>query len=194
MATGEGLLMCPEDSPWARCDAEHLQWLSCVWLFATPKTIAHQAPLSMGFPRQEYWSGLPCPSPGDLPNPGIRPSSPAFAGRFFTIEPPGKLTILKTHLLLTYHGGQWSHTLALQIRKPKCQTHSLSEVKAENQTLDSNLDCLAPEAKLWPPGKARRKQHRPQLECTAGRPAIPPLSSAEAYWTLSGGTQSCLDW
>ena len=52
--------------------------LSCfrgVRLFATPWTIAHQAPLSMGFSRQEYWSGLPCPPPGDLPNPGIKPVS-----------------------------------------------------------------------------------------------------------------------
>ena len=44
----------------------------------TPLTVAHQIPLSTGFPRQEYWSGLPCPSPGDLPNPGIEPSSPAL--------------------------------------------------------------------------------------------------------------------
>jgi len=44
----------------------------------------------MGFPRQEYWSGLPFPSPGDLPNPAIEPTSPALAGRFFITEPPGK--------------------------------------------------------------------------------------------------------
>ena len=49
-----------------------------------------QAPLSMGFPRQEYWRGLPFPSPGDLPNPGIKPTSPALAGGSFTAEPPGK--------------------------------------------------------------------------------------------------------
>ena len=64
--------------------------LSRVRLFATPRTVAHQAPLSMGFPRQEYWSGLRFPPPGDLPNPGIEPASPALAGRFFTTEPPGK--------------------------------------------------------------------------------------------------------
>ena len=58
--------------------------------FATTWTVAHQAPLSMGFCRQEYWSGLPFPSPGDLPDPGIEPSSPALAGRFFTSGPPGK--------------------------------------------------------------------------------------------------------
>ena len=47
--------------------------------------VAHQAPLSMGFSRQEYWGGLPCPPPGDLPNPRIEPGSPALAGRFFTV-------------------------------------------------------------------------------------------------------------
>ena len=55
--------------------------------FLTPWTVARQAPLSMGFPRQEYWSGLPFPSPGDLSNPGVKPEvliSPALAGRFFT--------------------------------------------------------------------------------------------------------------
>ena len=51
---------------------------------------ACQAPLSMRFPRQEHWSGLPFPSPGDLPDPGIELGSPALAGRFFTTEPPGK--------------------------------------------------------------------------------------------------------
>ena len=56
----------------------------------TPWTVVHQVPLSMGFPRQEYWSGLPFPSPGDLPDPGIKPRSPALAGGFFTTEPPGK--------------------------------------------------------------------------------------------------------
>ena len=58
--------------------------------FATPWTIACQAPLSRRFPRQEYWSGLPFPSLGDLPNPGIKPRSPALADGFFTAEPSGK--------------------------------------------------------------------------------------------------------
>ena len=61
-------------------------------LFAAPWTVARQTPLSMGFSRQQYWSGLPFPSPGDLPDPGIEPTSPslALAGRFFTAEPPRK--------------------------------------------------------------------------------------------------------
>ena len=61
--------------------------VSRVRLFATPWTVARQAPLSMGFSRQEYWSGLPCPPPGDLPDPGIEPASlisPTLAGEFFT--------------------------------------------------------------------------------------------------------------
>ena len=58
--------------------------------FAISWTEASQPPLSMGFLRQEYWSGLPFPLSGDLPDPGIEPSSPALAGGFFTTEPPGK--------------------------------------------------------------------------------------------------------
>ena len=64
-----------------------------VWLFATPGTVAPQAPLSMGFSKQEYWRGLPFPFPGDLPKPGIKPvspASPALAGAFFATEPPEK--------------------------------------------------------------------------------------------------------
>ena len=64
--------------------------LSPVQLFATPWTVAYQAPLSMGFSRQEYWSGLPFPSPGDLPNTGIKPRSPALQADALTSEPPRK--------------------------------------------------------------------------------------------------------
>ena len=61
----------------------------------TPWTVACLAPLSMRFPRQEYWSELPFPSPGDLLDPGIKPTSPALAGGFFTLESPGKPNISK---------------------------------------------------------------------------------------------------
>ena len=64
--------------------------LSRVRLFATPWTVAHQTPLSMGFSKQEYWNGLPCPPPGDLPNPGIEPRSPALQADSLLSEPPGK--------------------------------------------------------------------------------------------------------
>ena len=64
--------------------------LGCVRHFATAWTVACQAPLSIGFSRQEYWSGLPFPSPGDLPNPGIEPGSPTLHTDSLTCEPPGK--------------------------------------------------------------------------------------------------------
>ena len=60
-----------------------------VWFFVNPWTVTRQAPLSKGFSKQEYWSGMPFPPPGDLPDPGIKPAfpvSPALAGRFFTTE------------------------------------------------------------------------------------------------------------
>ena len=63
--------------------------VSCVRVFMTPWTVAHQAPLSTEFSRQEYWSQLPFPPPGDFPDPGIEPESPmspALAGGFFTTE------------------------------------------------------------------------------------------------------------
>ena len=65
-----------------------------VWLLVTPWTAAYQAPPSMGFSRQEYWSGVPLPSPGYLPNPGSKPVSPALPSGFFTTESPGKPTLL----------------------------------------------------------------------------------------------------
>ena len=67
-----------------------LSRFSRVQLFVTLWTVAHQAPLSVGFRRQEYWSWLPLPPPGHLPDRGIEPASPALAGGFFTSEPPGK--------------------------------------------------------------------------------------------------------
>ena len=68
------------------------QWwsLSRVQRFATPWTVAHQAPPSMGFSRLEYWSGLPFPAPGDLPHLGIKPESPALQADPLLSEPPGK--------------------------------------------------------------------------------------------------------
>ena len=77
--------------------------LSCVQLFVTPYTVAFQAPLSLKCPRQEYWSGLPFPFLGDLPDPGIEPGSPALAGSFFTTKPLGKS--------VTVHRGQKSQTV-----------------------------------------------------------------------------------
>ena len=74
-----------------------LNRFSSVGRFVTLGTVVRQAPLSKGFPRQGYWSGVPCPSPGDLPNPGIKPTSlmsPALAGRFFSTAPLRKPVLL----------------------------------------------------------------------------------------------------
>ena len=74
-----------------------LNRFSCVQLFVTVWIVAHQAPLSMGFPRQEYWSGLPSLPPGDLPDPGIELVSPALQADSLSTEPPRKPL---EHLLL----------------------------------------------------------------------------------------------
>ena len=74
--------------------AENNAWNTCVYLVVSDCailwSIANQAPLSMGFSRQEYWSGLPFPSPWELPDPGIEPRSPALEADALTPEPPGK--------------------------------------------------------------------------------------------------------
>ena len=75
--------------------------LSRARLLATPWTGAYEAPPSMGFSRQEYWSGLPLPSPGDLPDPGIKPGSPALEADTLTSEPPGKPLICVREWTLT---------------------------------------------------------------------------------------------
>ena len=87
--------------------------LSCVRLFVTPWTVAHQAPPSMGFSRQEYWSVLPFPSPGDLPDPGTEARSPTLLADALTSEPPGKpmihLEAYKNDLVsdLKWGGQKW---------------------------------------------------------------------------------------
>ena len=81
------------------CVCAHV--LNHVWLFATIWTIAHQAPLSMKFSRQEFLSGLSFPTPRDLPNPGIEPASlvsPALVDRFFTTESYQKFILILPHL------------------------------------------------------------------------------------------------
>ena len=83
-----------------------------VWWFSptltTPWTVAHQAPLSMGFSRQEYWSGLPFPSPGDLPSPGIEPRSPALQENSLPTELHGKpIYILYIYIYMYIYLKEW---------------------------------------------------------------------------------------
>ena len=89
------LLQCGSEVKWSE-----LKSLSPVQLFVTPWIVAHQAPLSMRFSRQEYWSGLPFPSPGDLPNPGIEPGSPTLEADALTSEPPGGSKHIKMYFYI----------------------------------------------------------------------------------------------
>ena len=100
------------------------QSLSHAWLFAMLWTVAHQAPLSMGFPKQEYWSGLPFPSPGNLPNPGIKPNTPASAGRVYTV-PSGNLNVKKKK------------------KKIEISFNSLASKPYSNYCLDHHFDKLS---------------------------------------------------
>ena len=96
------------------------QSLSCAQLFATPWTAGHQAPLSMRFSRQGYWSGLPFPSPGDLPNPGIEPRSPVLQADSLLSELQGKphslLEKCKSKLQwdIISHQSEWLSSKSLQ--------------------------------------------------------------------------------
>ena len=99
-----------------------VQLLSRVQPSATPWTIAHQAPLSMGFPRQEYWSGFPFPS-GDLPDLGIEPSSPALADGFFTAEPPRKpITLVASPKCTKIWGVFWLSNIQILLVK-RCKRY-----------------------------------------------------------------------
>ena len=97
--------------------------LSHVWLFAIRWTIAYQVPPSMEFSRQEYWSGLPFPSPGDLPNPGIEPRSPTLQADTLPSEPPGKpgflLCLLIKRILLLGSGLSNPQSLKLKGKEAK---------------------------------------------------------------------------
>ena len=100
---------------------------------ATPWTIAYQAPLSMGFFRQEYWSGLPFPSPGDLPDPGIESASLVLAGGFFTIEPPGKPMKLDNKGSLYYYLSLYLFKIFHNLRKDKPRHCEILNLKRENK-------------------------------------------------------------
>ena len=87
----EGTLWEGDGSIYSRLKkSSEILLLSCVLLFEILWTVAQEAPLSMGFPSQEYWSGLPFPSSGNLPDPGIEPGSPALQADSLLSEPPGK--------------------------------------------------------------------------------------------------------
>ena len=92
----------------------YVQSLSRVPLFATPGTVAHQAPLSMEYSRQEYWSGLPFPTPGDLPDPGIEPRSPALQADALPSEPQGSPAKIDNTCIIETKGQQRCLSLLLE--------------------------------------------------------------------------------
>ena len=95
-------------------------------LFETPQTVAYQATLSVGFSRQEYWSGLPFPSPGDLPDPGIEPKStvsPALACRLFTTEPP-EIDLKQQRHQTSLSSVQFSHSIVYDSLRPHESQHA----------------------------------------------------------------------
>ena len=106
-----------------------LSHFSHVWLSATLWTVACQAPLCMGFSRQEYWSGLPCPPPGDLPDARIKPTSPALAGGFFTTSAPWE-----AHLLI--------HVSINPSSQSSIPHHVAFEPRAESETSCILQKCL----------------------------------------------------
>ena len=115
--------------------------------FATPWTVAHQSPLSMGFSRQEYWNGLPFPSPGDLPDPGIEPGSPALHGGRGGVLRPSSI-LIKRILILFEHGAylgtvpnsQSGPDTGNQLRvgraSPNSLTHQLQEAFLDPRVLN----------------------------------------------------------
>ena len=129
----------------------------------TPGTVVHQAPLPVGFSRQEYWSGLPFPSPGHSPNPGNKPPSPASAGGFFTTEPPRKpITSLLLLLLRSFSRVRLCVTPEMAAHQappslgfsrqehwnglpfPSPMHESESEVTQSCLTLSDPMDCSLP--------------------------------------------------
>ena len=125
-------------------------------VFVTPWTVTCQAPLSMGFPRQEYWSALSFSSSRDLSNPGIKPTATALAGEFFTVELPGKdnfvhlLSKFRCHLFLQFPLPTLSQT-PLKFLKPVFWYSSCCIVNHENV---SSLKAKSiPFSSLWPQQK-----------------------------------------
>ena len=163
--------------------------LSCVRLFVTPWTVAYQAPQSMEFSRQEYWSGLPFPSPGDLPNPGIKLGSPALQADALPSEPSGKPKTKSRNLPKTSHGlwvefilclgdiglEQCSHLLTpwISTRLAQIAGVSMNTVHLPFGTSDKHLQL--PDFSLVTP-----KSCRGPSQGSHGRPVCPGTIQTEA--------------
>ena len=133
-------------------------------LFAIPWTVAYQVPPFMGFSRQEYWTGLPCPPPGDLPNPGTKPKYPTLQVDSLPSKPPENSNyILYTYATLRYMSCR-KQTAEHRGRLIHCRSHSVTHrTGIRPQALDSEAVCPPPDKLLFP-------AH------TLSHPICPPLS------------------
>ena len=148
--------------------------LSHLQLFATPWTAAYQAPPSMGFSRQEYWSGLPFPSPGDLPDPGIEPRSPTLQADALTSEPPGKVVVFSnlrlshvSFLLSSFFAVLVSSTLGF-LSFPLCWVFFVLRFHCKSFPQVGLLLCLAssllgPRQGCFSQVKSESRHHRCQV-------------------------------
>ena len=139
---------------------------SCLTLELS-RTIAHQAPLSMGFPRQEYWRGLPFPSPGDLPDPGIEPVFPALASGFFTTGPPGK-----PHYLF-YYAIKLSLSISIVVTKIMA-SGPITSWQIDGETMETVRDFILGGSKITADGHC---SHEIKRRLFLGRKAMTNLDS-----------------
>ena len=139
--------------------------LSHVWVFATPWTVAYQAPLSMGFSSQEYWSGLPCPPPGDLPSPGIEPRSPALQVDSLLSKPPGKTKNTRVGSV------QFSHSVVSDSLQP----HGLQHTRPA---------CPSPTPGVYPNSRPLNQWCQPTVSSS-----VVPFSSCPQSFPASGSFQ-----
>ena len=146
-----------------------LSRFSRVQLFVTPWTVAHQTPLSMGFSRQEPWSGSSCPPPGDLPDPAIEPASlmsPALAGRFLNHY---------CHLGNTHNG--------LKVKESESESHSVvsDSLRPQDYTVHGILQARILEWVVMPSSRGssrpRDQTHDSYVSCTDRRGSLPPAPS-----------------
>ena len=154
--------------------------LSCVWHFAIPWTVARQVPLSMGFSRQDYWSGVPFPAPGDLPNPGMEPTSlesqVASAGGFFTTSATWEAQVVwitvkeQSFPELPLHSGQKAKLLW---RNSMSKVMSFSPYKGGKSNTEQLVNLLG--AQSWWESGCGPRPPRPQSLCILPLAALPPL-------------------
>ena len=151
-----------------------LSCFSCVWLFATLWTVAGQSPLSMGFPRQKYWSRLLFPLPGDLPNPGIEPKFPALQAASSPSEPPDLPHLPRCKRERSFSYDQWGNK-GFRICKNsiKVTQPGPAELELQSRRVYLTGDC-----------QTLQPSHLPLLKAVLGFWAQKSLYSLFSYWLM----------